>query len=424
MSARMLVVVGAMLMATPSMVQAAEPVGVLTLDAARTRALEGHPTLLRLRAQVRAAEARADQIGTALNPTLAGQVGADVGGGVPPSEFGDPQATIQAGVAGSWTITDFGRVSALERAARVGIEADEESIKATERDILNAVDEAYWNARASAELVAVAEANLAAETRHREEAQRFVDAGTRAAIEVARAKTQEARAKTEVVRAKTAVRQALVQLGFAMGLAATPDGVDGAWSQPLAEESAQIDALATEAYGLRAEVEVQRRRVKAAEAYVAAAEKGQLPFLTADASLGVGAVNPFDDWKPVWNVGVTLTWPFYDGGQTSAAVEAARADLAAAKVVLQELEIGVHAQISSSIEAIVSAKAEIDAAAATREAAEVELKLAEERWKQGLGSGIELADAQTRLLIAASDRTRAELSLALARARLVRAIGR
>ncbi len=401
---------------------AAEPVGVLSLESARTRALGGHPTLVRLRAQVRAADARADQIGTALNPTVAGQVDATLGA-VPPSDFGDPDVTVRAGVVGSWTITDFGRTSSLERVARTAIGADESSIRATERDIVAAVDQAYWIAMAQAELVAVAQANLAAETRHREESERFVQAGTRAAIEVARAKTQEARARTELVRAETAARQALVALGQAMGLTTTPAGVEGGWSSALSDESSAIDALAAEAYGLRAEVDAQRRRVATVEAAVIAADKGLLPYLTADAQVGVGSVG-LEEWSPSWQVGVTFTWPFYDGGRTNAGVAAARADLEAANVVLRELEVGVFSEVSSAATAIVSAKAEIDAANAVRDAAEVELKLAEERWKEGLGSGIELADAQTRVAIAASDRTRAELSLALARARLVRAMGR
>lgn len=399
---------------------APETIGVLTLDAARARALQGHPTLVRLRQQVKGDEARADQIGTALNPTVAGVVDATIGA-TPPKDFGDPSTTVRAGVVANWLITDFGRVGAHEKAARVAIMAQVTGIKAVEHDILVAVDTAFWSAKASLDLVAVTQASLAAETRHRQEAERFVEAGTRAAIEVARAKTQEARARADVVAAQTQARQALVSLGQAMGLTTTPAGVDGGWSQPLAEESQGPDELFKAAWQVRAEVAAAEERVKAAEASLAAAEKGQLPTLSADAQLGVGAVD-FEDWAPSWQVGVTFTWPFYDGGNTSALVAAARADLEAARLVMRELEVEIASEIRSALEAVASGKAEIEAANAVREAAEVELRLAEERWKEGLGSGIELADAQTRLTLAAADRTRAELTLALARARLSRAL--
>lgn len=405
----------------PAASLAAEPIGVLTLEAARTRALSGHPTLVRLRAQIRAAEARADQIGTALNPTVAGAVDATLGA-QPPSEFGDPDVTVRAGLVGSWTITDFGRSSATEKVARGYIAADEASVLAAERDIARAVEEAFFVAKAQVELVEVARTTLAAETRHREEAERFVAAGTRAAIEVARAKTQEARAKTEVVRAETAARQALVALGLAMGLTTTPAGVEGAWSTAFGDESLGADALAERAMQGRPEVLAQRRRIEAAEAAILAADKGLLPFVSADAQVGVGSVG-LEEWNPSWQIGVSFTWPFWDGGRTRLEVAAARADLEAMRVAMSELEVGIAAEIGGALEAVVSAKAEIDAAQAARDAAEVELRLAEERWREGLGSGIELADAQTRIAITAADRTRAELSLALARARLSRALG-
>lgn len=405
----------------PSSSLAADPVGVLTLEAARTRALAEHPTLVRLRAQVRAAEARADQIDTVLNPTVAGQVDATFGA-QPPSDFGDPDVTVRAGIVGSWTITDFGRASATEDVARASIEASEASILAVERDIAVAVEEAFFVAKAQAELVEVARTTLAGETRHREEAERFVAAGTRAAIEVARAKTQEARARTELVRAEAAARQALVALGLAMGLTRTPAGVEGGWSSVLPDETLGADAILARAFEVRPEVVAQRRRVKAAEAAIVAADKGLLPYVGADAQLGVGSVG-LEEWNPSWQLGVSFTWPFHDGGRTSLEVAAARADLTAAEVALRELEVGLAAEVGAALEAIVSARAEIDAAQAARDAAEVELRLAEERWREGLGSGIELADAQTRIAITAADRTRAELSLALARARLARALG-
>lgn len=422
MQAAIAIAIAAAVLTARAPARAAEPVGVLTLEAARERALATHPTLVRLRTEVRAAMARAEIIGTALNPTVSGQVDATLGA-QPPSEFGDPDVSARAGIAASWTITDFGRTGADEEVARRQIEASEVAIDATERDILVAVDEAYWSALAQSQLVAVAETTLAAEKRHREEAERFVAAGTRAAIEVARAKTQEARALAEVARAKTAARQALVALAQAMGLTVTPEGVSGVWSQAIADEESEIAALAAGAYETRPEVEAQRRRVRAAQAAVRAADKGLLPFLSADAQLGVGSTG-LEEWKPNWLVGVTFTWPFYDGGRTSAEVAAARVELEAAEVVLRELEVSVYAEVSAAAEAIASAKSELAAAEAQIAAAEVELRLAEERWKEGLGSGIELADAQTRVAVAAADRTRAELSLALARARLLRALGR
>ncbi len=56
--------------------------------------------------------------------------------------------------------------------------------------------------------------------------------------------------------------------------------------------------------------------------------------------------------------------------------------------------------------------------------ARLRLRLAEGRYESGTGSIIELTDAQTALTFAAGQRVTAEYNLALARAQLLRALGR
>ncbi|MBL8787019.1 MAG: TolC family protein [Deltaproteobacteria bacterium] len=407
---------------TPTAPVAADANGPgLTLDAALATARNKHPTLVRLRAQVKAASTRVDQLDAVLRPSVAGLVDFSVGA-TPPADFGDPTATVRAGVGASWTITDFGKNASQIRAGRGAVLAEDKAIEVTVRDIDQAVEEAYWNAVAQRDLVRVAQTTFESETRHREEAERFVKAGLRAPIEVARAKTQEARARTELVRAETAARLALVSLGRAMGGTVTPGAVAGSWSSVVTSE-VDVDALVKDASERREEVVAQRERVRAAELAVAASERGLAPSVSADAQVGVGSVG-LEEWGPSWTVGVTLNWPFYDGGRTELATATARAELETARSVVRELEVAIASEIGFAASSLASARAELEAADTAREAAQVELQLAEARWKEGLGSGIELADAQTRVALTAAERTRAELSMALAKVRLERARGR
>ncbi len=396
----------------------------MTLEAALATAVRSHPEIVRLRAQVDGASARADAIGTTLNPELGAQASVGVGAS-PPLDFWDPTASANVGIVFGWTVTDFGRTRANERAARQFVQADVESIKAVERDIGLGVEESFFQALAMQELVKVAVVNYEAEKRHREEAERFVAAGQRAAIEVARAKTQEARAKTELVRAEAAARQAHVFLARAMGVREVPSSVVASWPAPGLEGDpvAVVGAGVDGALGERVEIKAARARVEAARSAVDASELGTAPTLRVSAGAGFGS-RDFEEWGPDWVAGVSLNWPFLDGGRTAALTEAARADVRASEAVVDELAYFVAAEVQSQEVALISAGAEVDAARAAREAAEVELRLAEARWREGLGSGIELADAQARLTATDADRTRAELTRALAGVRLKRALGR
>lgn len=402
----------------------AEPARV-GLDQAIAAARRAHPEILRVKALIAAGDKRVDIIGTALNPMVSADVSASVGA-TPPLEFWDPQAAAEVGVSLGWTLIDFGRTRAAERAARRSIEASREEIAVLELDITQGVEEAFYQALAAHELVKVAVVGFEAERRHREEAERFVAAGQRAAIEVARARTQEARAKTEVVRAEAGARLSLVYLARAMGVAEVPVGVDGGW--PAAVSGGEADpATPTQralvaAMAQRVEVKVAKTRIEASELEAEAAERGVAPILSANARVGVGS-RGLEEWDPSWAAGVTLSWPFLDGGRSSAEAEAARADARAAEVVIDQLAYVIASEVQAQEVALLSAAAEVDAATAAREAAEVELKLAEARWKEGIGSGIELADAQARLTATDAERTRAELSRALAIVRLKRSLG-
>lgn len=387
----------------------------LRLADAITTAKAGHPEILRARALVVAADKRVDILGTALNPEVGASVSAGVGA-VPPLEFFDPRVSADVGLSLGWTLVDFGRTRAAERAGRRAVEASKVDISALERDIALGVEEAFYQALAAHELVSVAVVNYEAEKRHREEAERFVAAGQRAAIDVARAKTQEARARTEVVRAEAGAKLSLVYLARAMGVSAVPAGVAGAWP------SAAVEARVEAALANRVEVQAAKARIEASERAAEAAELGTAPLLRADARVGVGS-RDLEAWDPSWTAGLTLSWPFLDGGRSAAEAEASRAEARASEVVLDQLAYVIAAEVQAEEVALVSAAAEVEAANAAREAAEVELRLAEARWKEGLGSGIELADAQARLTATGAERTRAELSRALALVRLKRALG-
>lgn len=392
----------------------AEPAGLGLAEAIAT-ARSSHPEILRARALVVAADKRVDILGTALNPELAASVSAGVGA-VPPLEFFDPRASADAGLSLGWTLVDFGRTRAAERAARRSVEASKVDIAALERDIALGVEEAFYQALAAHELVSVAVVNFEAEKRHREEAERFVQAGQRAAIDVARARTQEARARTELVRAEAGARLSLVYLARAMGVSAVPTGVAGAWP------SATVEGRVEAALANRVEVQAAKARIEASERAAEAAELGTAPLLRADARVGVGS-RDLETWDPTWTAALTLSWPFLDGGRSAAEAEAARAEARANEVVLDQLAYVIAAEVQAEEVALVSAAAEVEAANAAREAADVEHRLAEARWKEGLGSGIELADAQARLTATGAERTRAELSRALALIRLKRALG-
>jgi outer membrane protein len=71
-----------------------------------------------------------------------------------------------------------------------------------------------------------------------------------------------------------------------------------------------------------------------------------------------------------------------------------------------------------------AAKAALGAAAEAVENARLRLGLAEGRYQTGVGSAIELGDAQLALTSAEAQKVQADYNLAIARAQLLKALGR
>jgi outer membrane protein len=127
-----------------------------------------------------------------------------------------------------------------------------------------------------------------------------------------------------------------------------------------------------------------------------------------------------------WNAatGVSLSWPFFQGGLTRAQVREAEATANQLTAQLEQERSQVRLELEQARLLVRAAKASL---AAQRDAvinAQEQLRLAEGRYQAGVGSGIELGDAQVALTNAEAQQVQADGQLATARAQPLHALGR
>jgi outer membrane protein len=125
-----------------------------------------------------------------------------------------------------------------------------------------------------------------------------------------------------------------------------------------------------------------------------------------------------------WGAGLLLSVPVFQGGLTRAQVREAEFNL----VSIQAQADAERQQVRLDVEqARLAVRADKEALTASVEAlanAQVLLQLAEGRYETGVGSIIELGDAQVALTSAAQQKVQAEYNLSQARAGLIKALGR
>lgn len=423
----------ALLLASPV---AAEP-QALTMEQALEIAMKQQPTLRQSRAQVEAARGRVDQARVAQRPTLAVSASATIGaGGSKLADLGYPRGSLGLGATANLRITDFGQTAAQLRAARLSAEAAEASVQTNVLDVRTSVEVSYLEAVARARLVSVAQTTVTSEEAHVDQAKRFVAAQAKDPIEVVQAQSRAANARASLAQAQSQAAIALANLRAAIGWVdpAATLAVHQSWPVPPSEPPPQLTDLVTMARSARPEIVQFDKQVAAAEANIDAANAQRRPVLSATARSTYSPTYEFrvpesefvrnlNSAQSNWSIGLSLTWQAFDGGRAAADARVAKANRESALAQRDALLLDLTTQLDSARAQIDANRAATQASLEAVESARAQLELAEARYSQGLGSQIELADAQTAVTTAEGNLIQSEFQLANAWATLRRSLG-
>jgi len=328
------------------------------------------------------------------------------------------------GLNANQLVYDFGQTTGRWRAA----EASAQSLRATEQATLTSVlltaRQAFFNSSAGQALVKVAEDTLANQQRHLDQIQGFVDVGTRPEIDLAQGRTDVANAKVQLINARNQYASAKAVLNQAMGIEASTDyEVRPESMAPVEDEDFGTERLFEEATEARPDLASLNEQRRSQEQTIRSIEGSYGP------SFGVGtgftdAGNKIGDLGWNWEAGVTMSWNLYQGGLTKAQVSEARANLMAIDAQVSLLRQQILVQVEQARLNVIANRQALAAAEEALVNAREQLRLAEGRYQTGVGSIIELGDAQVAATSAAAQRVQAEFNLASARAALVQALGR
>ncbi|HEY4222399.1 MAG TPA: TolC family protein [Myxococcota bacterium] len=415
------------------------PEGVLTLDAALTRAWNEAPAVSTAEANAQVARARIDIAAANGFPSLAADVAASGGAGNSNGLFGACSietatgcskgagvvAGVTAGLGAQWLLFDFGRTSENVRSARL-------SANASDADVDSARYQAAVTAGASFLAVAGDEQLMQSRSKIVEERQRLLDVahgrvqtGVAAPIEETRAKVALETAKVDVLTTDAARKNDLASLAIALGMDPNKQ-IAIAQPGPLAvnDDPVQAADLAEQA---RPELAALKLRVDAAEATLSSARAGRLPSLTATANANAGPSitaygAPAGTLAEQATLGATFSIPIFDAG-ISAAVAAAEAEDLVAKAGLRQATLDLRAQAAQAATAVRSNAAALSAAEQLLSEADEDFRQASGRYELGAASLLELTDAENEQSSATLSVVQARFQLEAARLRLLAAIG-
>lgn len=316
---------------------------------------------------------------------------------------------------------DFGRTRGLIDQRQAEADAGRARSRLVDLDIVYRVTRRYYLLLAAKQKVRVYESAVAQRAEHLHEAEVKSQAGLKPEIDTYTARAELARAKLHLVDAQNEKETARAALDNAMGLGSlAPEYhlADVLEYQPIAES---LDSYVKTAFAQRPDLSMLEDEARAAGARISTYKSDYLPTIGATAAYSargqdLPAANNVD-------VGVLVTWPLFNGFRTDHEVAEAKLEQEAVGHAIEELRQRVFLEVKSGFLDWQASLERIHRGEQTVAASRAELELAEKRYESGLGSIIELTDAQRRFTEDEADYINALAGFSIAKAALERDAG-
>lgn len=333
----------------------------------------------------------------------------------------------------SWLLFDFGGRNAVREQALQSLLAANWSHNATLQDTILEVEKAYFQYMAAKALVKAAQANLKDSEQLLAAAEALHQAGSATIADVLQMKTTNSQANLALQTALGTIYTTKGALAMAMGAPAnTPFDIEdnpGEISPDTVNQ--QVDALIDKALAQRPELAAAQARYLASVAQTKKMRAAGLPTLALAGSaettwlqIDTNATNgPFDRQEDIYTTGIMLRMPLFTGYANTYDIAKAAAEAqgqeARSKAVEQQIILQVF-QAYYSLQTTVERVRSIEDLLAN---AEQSKEVAAERYKEGVGTVLDVVSTQSALATARAQEVQAGWQWRTAVAELAHATG-
>jgi len=390
----------------------------LTATEAAQIALHRQPSLTVAKSGVQASQGKVQQMKAGLQP------GVTLSGGYSNQAISPGDASgggdFSSGANLKQLLFDYNRTRSQVRQAVAQQHSSEANLTKAQSDLVLQTKQAYYTYVQNQRLVGVNEANLRNRQQHLAQAQARVQAGMGLPIDVVRAQTAIDDAVFNLNLARNTASVSRVILVQSMGLdPRTPIQVGDA-DEP-AQAADDFNALVETALKQRPEMAQAKANLQANEYGINIAKTSNAPSLVGTVGWGLrGSSFPPQDNTLI--LGVAIQWNALDGGLTKGKITEAQANRNSAQAQLDMAALTVTSDVSQSYLNVKTAEQRLITTAATVANAQEALRLAQGRYDAGLGTFLDVLDAQAALVTAQTNRVNAQSTMNQARASLAHAL--
>lgn len=308
---------------------------------------------------------------------------------------------------------DAGRIGEGLKVARYSQQAVDLEILQARRKAQYDAAMAFMNALKAERLEEVARAAVTQAEDHVALAESRLKGGVGTRFEVLQAETHRSNATANAMKAHTVLAIARLSLETAVGepLQALERETTIPGEPPTSDPEAALSQ--------RPELRQLRLKHQIDETAVAIQEKGFMPTVA-----GMGSYTYQPGGSHYYLVGATLQWALFNGEQTRARVSQAQGELAKDRHQLEGLRRSLQLEAQSALLTRDEAHARLATYEQSLRSASEAHRLAQVRYRAGMGTGSEVIDAQLALVQGRSNLVVARYDAQIAELRLAQAMGK
>jgi outer membrane protein len=391
----------------------------LTLKQAEALAVKNNPQVSAARLVALASRQVTREVRSNLWPTVTGDltgVDAQSGSRITAGALNNPiiYERAAAGMYVTQLITDFGRTTNLVASANYQEKAQNENSAATQQQILLAVDQAFYNALQAQAVLTVAQQTTKERQTVADQVGALFRSKLKSELDFSFASVNLAQAQLLLLDAQNNQNAALATLSMVLGYPSLQNVQLIEETSPMTPPPGNLDSLISQAFSVRPEILSLQFQYQAARKFQTAERDLLFPTIRATGAVGdtpagnpAVAPNPGALNNTYAAVGANVEIPLFNGFLYTARAREANLRAQATQERLIDLRNLIARDVRTSWLNANTAYQRISVTQQLLQQANLALGLAQSRYKLGLGSIVELSQAQLQ-------QTQAEISYAQA----------
>jgi outer membrane protein len=291
-------------------------------------------------------------------------------------------------------ITDFGHTTNLVSSANLAAKAENENAIATREQIILATDQAFYGALQAESVTRVSEQTVAARQTVEDQVEALFKSKLKSQLDLSFAQVNVSQAKLLLLDAQNSENAAMAALAAVLGYPTLQNFKLIEDTTPLTAPSANVDELISDAFARRPELLALNYQYESARKFQTAERDLLFPTIRAAGAVGSTPVrNPvLSNWYGA--VGVNIDIPVFNGFLYTARAHEANLKAQAVDERLRDLRDRISRDVRTSWLNASTAYNRLSVTQQLLDQAQLALDLADTRYRLGLGSIVELSQAQ------------------------------